>query len=220
MTTPLTIFLLCVLTFALGLTRASAQNISCSCADTPENTCQGTVNCPDGCTAVCGAKDTCYLSCRTDLLASPVSLRFVKKDGKFIAKSLSAKVNKDIKFEPYKRREKELYTFELKKSDIWPILSFLNRRGIVTINNKDFRTFLKMQREVKLGRRLSVRFESIPASEVIERLSFLSRFDLRIKSGDRSTPVSLHLDNKTLSEILDEVSKTANVEIVSKGQKR
>jgi hypothetical protein len=220
MRTHLTLLLSCVFTFTLGLTHISAQSISCSCADTPENTCHGTVTCPDGCTAVCGSKDTCYLSCRTDLLASPVTLRFVKKDGKFIAKTLSAKVNKEIKFEPYKRREKELYTFELKKSDIWPILSFLNKRGVVTVNNKDFRIFLKMQREVKMGRRLSVRFEGISANEVVEKLSFLTRFDLRIKSGNGLAPVSLHLDNKTLSEILDEVSRTANVEIVRKGQKK
>lgn len=121
---PLTLFLSCVFTFTLGLTHISAQSISCSCADTPENTCHGTVNCPDGCTSICGAKDICYLSCRTDFLVSRVSVRFAKKDGKFIAKTLSAKVNKDIKFEPYRRREKELYSFELKNPIYGPFFLF------------------------------------------------------------------------------------------------
>lgn len=215
----LTVLLLSVFAFGFGLTRASAQNISCSCADTPENTCTATVNCRDGCTAVCGAKDTCYVSCRTDLLTSPLTIRFVKKDGKFIAKTLSDKVKKDIQFEPYRNRKKELYTFELKKSDMWPILSFLNKRGKVTINNKDLRPFLRMQRQAR-RRRLSVRFEGMPAKDAVERLAFLSRFKLRIKSGDPSSPVSLHLNDKTLSEILDEISTQANVKITGYRQKR
>jgi hypothetical protein len=216
---PLTLFLLCVLTLALGLKRTSAQSISCSCVDTPENTCQGTVNCPDGCTAVCGTKDTCFLSCRTDFLTSRVTLRFVKKSGQFIVDKLSRKLHKNITFKPNVGEETAVYDFELKKSDAWPILSFLNKHGIVKINNKDFRTFIKMQEEVKQGKRLSVRFNRIPASDVIKRLSFLSQFDLRIKSGKRSTPVSLQLNDKTLTEILDEISKTAKVEIENKGQK-
>ena len=216
---PLTLFLLCVLTLALGLKRASAQNTSCSCVDTPENTCQGTVNCPDGCTAVCGTKDTCYLSCRTDFLATRVTIRFVKKSGKYIVEKLSTKLHKDIKFQPYEGEEKALYNLELKKSDAWPILSFLNKHGVVTVNNKDFRTFIKIEEEMKQGRRLWVRFDRIPASDVVKRLSFLSRFDLQIKSGKRSTRVSLHLDDKTLTEIIDEISKTAKVEIVNKGPK-
>jgi len=143
----------------------------------------------------------------------------VKKSGQFIVDKLSRKLHKNITFEPYKGEEKGLYNFELKKSDAWPILSFLNKHGIVKINNKDFRTFIKMQEEVKQGRRLSVRFNRISANEVIKRLSFLSQFDLQIKSGKRSIPVSLHLNDKTLSEILEEISKTAKVEIVNKGQK-
>jgi hypothetical protein len=219
MRTPLTVLLLSVLTFGFGLTRASAQDISCSCADTPENTCIAAVHCRDGCTAVCGAKDTCYVSCRTDLLTSPLTLRFVKKDGKFIAKTLSERVKKNIQFEPYPRKKKELYTFELKKSDMWPILSFLNERGTVTINNKDLRPFFRMQRQAR-RRRLSVRFESMPAKDVVERLAFLSRFKLRIRSGDPTTPVSLHLNDKTLREILEEISKQANVKITGHTQKR
>jgi hypothetical protein len=159
------------------------------------------------------------VSCRTDLLTSPLTLRFVKRDGKFIAKTLSERVKKNIQFEPYPRKKKELYTFELKKSDMWPILSFLNERGTVTINNKDLRPFFRMQRQAR-RRRLSVRFESMPAKDVVERLAFLSRFKLRIRSGDPTTPVSLHLNDKTLREILEEISKQANVKITGHTQKR
>lgn len=216
---PLTAFLLSALTFVFGVTCASAQDISCSCTDTPENTCTAEVHCRDGCTAVCGVKDTCYVSCRTDLLTSPLTLRFVKKDGKFIAKTLSDQVKKDIQFEPYSRTKNRLYNFELKKSDMWPILSFLNKRGKVTINGKDLRPFLRLQRQAR-RRRLSVRFENMPAKDAIERLTFLSRFNLRIRSGDPSTLVSLQLNDKPLSEILKEISKQANVKITGHPQKR
>lgn len=90
----------------------------------------------------------------------------------------------------------------------------------MTVDNKDFRTFIRLNREVKTGRRLRVRFNSMPANAVVEKLSFLSRFDLQIRSGDPSTPVSLQFKNKTLSEILDEISRTANVKIVNNGQKK
>lgn len=216
----LTVLLFSVLTFGFGLTRASAQDVSCSCADTPENTCKGTVTCPDGCTAVCGAGEICYLSCSTDLLLTRISVRFVKKSGKAIALTLSDKVKKRISFEPYPNRANKRYTYQLKNSDLWPILWFLNRHGKVTINDMDFRTFVNIQRQAT-GRRLSVRFERTSVQKAVEKLAFLSRFQLRIKSGDPSTRVSLHLNDKTLSEIIKEISTAANVKIeMGKYQRR
>ena len=154
----------------------------------------------------------CYLSCSTDLLLTRISVRFVNKSGKAIAQTLSGKVKKRINFEPYPKRENRRYTYQLKNSDLWPILWLLNRHGKVTINDLDFRTFVNIQRQAT-GRRLSVRFERTSAQKAVEKLAFLSRFQLRIKSGDPSTLVSLRLNEKTLSEIIDEISTAANVKI-------
>jgi hypothetical protein len=136
------------------------------------------------------------------------------KSGLEVVKELSAKIKKQITFEPQPRRAKERYNFELKRSDIWPILTFLNKRGKVKIGVYDFRTFEKMQREAKSGRRMAWKFNQMPADQLVQRLSFISQVKLHLESGDPQAIISLDTRDKTLSEVLDEIEKANNVKIV------
>ncbi len=147
------------------------------------------------------------------MLDTRLTIRFVKNNGQQIASVLSTKTGKTIVFVPYPRTATRLYNLELKNSDIWPALVFLDKRGTVTINGIEFRTFRKIQLEMKSGRKFSVRFHGMPARDAVSKLAFLSQLKLRISSGNPTNRVSLDLTEMTLSEILKEMSANANVKI-------
>lgn len=210
---PLTVVCYALLLLIGMIQPARGQQITCSCENVPDKSCQGTIYCPDGCTAICAAKDTCYLSCRTDMFKSRFNLKFERKSGPQIASVLASKLGKPIEFVPYSRTANKLYNFELKNSDIWPALEFLDKRGTVKINRMDFRTFRKIQIEMKSGRKFSARFHDIPARDAVSKLAVLSRLNLQIRSGNPMNLVSLDLNEMTLSEMLKEISSSAKVKI-------
>src|SRR5947209_1967298 len=80
---------------------ASGQKVTCSCEKAPDNTCHGNIICTGGCTSVCGVKDECYLSCRSDLVYVRITIKFVKSTGEEIATMLSDRSHKRIQFTPY-----------------------------------------------------------------------------------------------------------------------
>lgn len=147
------------------------------------------------------------------MLDTRLTIKFVQKDGQHIASELSKRIGKNIQFVPYSRTAKQLYDFELNNSDIWPALTFLDKRGTVKINQIEFRTFRKIQIEMKSGRKFSVRFSGMPAREVVSKLAFLSQLNLEIKSGDPTSPVFVEVNEMSLRDILREISNKANVEI-------
>jgi len=149
-----------------------------------------------------------------------LTLKFQKKTGEQMASVLSKETGMTIRFEIYPDpmtgkppTRKPLYDFRLNNSDIWPALVFLDERGTVKINGVEFRTFQNIQIEMKSGRKFSVQFKGEPAREVVSTLSGLSRFNLIIKSGDPASPVFVELKQRSLHEVLQEISKTAKVEI-------
>ncbi len=147
------------------------------------------------------------------MLDKRVSIKFRKKDGQQMAAVLAKETGKTIDFVPYPQTAGKLYNFELKNSDIWPALVFLDKRGTVKINQIEFRTFRNIQIEMKSGRKFSVRFRGISARDAVSKLAFMSRLNLEIKSGDPASPVSVELNEMSLRDILKEISNTAKVEI-------
>jgi hypothetical protein len=191
----------------------SAQKATCSCEKTADNTCRGTVTCPDGCTSLCGSNDMCYLSCRSDLLYERINQKFVNKRGEEIAALLSTQTHKRIQFVPYSRNTRSRYSLEIKDDDIWNALNFLDRHGNVKVNGVDFDTLRKLRREMRAGRKVSVTFIGIPAKSAVDRLSFITGLRLHVKSGDDEKLVSMSLQQVTLTEIIDRISATTGVKV-------
>ena len=145
--------------------------------------------------------------------------KFVRKSGQQMAAELSKETGEDIQFVPYRGNANKLYNFELKDSDIWPALTFLDKRGVVKINQIEFRTFRKIQIEMKSGRKFSARFSGLSAREVVSQLAFMSQTTLAIKSGDPTSLVFVEVKDMSLSDILKEIAATAKVEIAVGNQK-
>jgi hypothetical protein len=192
--------------------RAIGQ-VTCACENVSKSTCHGSIKCPEGCTALCAAGDVCYLSCKNDMVGKRLNLKFVNQDGMSIATKLSEETQKTITFTPYPKRQNERYTYELKNQSMWTLLNYLNKRGSVRVNGMEFRRFRKMKREAQDGSPLAARFEGMTAQEVMDKLEFLSQVPLRIRSGDPQTIVSVNLRNKTLDQILRDISKQSGVKI-------
>lgn len=156
-------FIITVATLALLLTcsHVSGQT-TCSCQapdrklgeDGKWQGCQvNNVTCRDGCTALCGTNDGCYSSCRIDILSQRISMDFVGKTGTEIASLLSDRTHKKIEFVPSKRHTLDRYSFSIKNDDIYNILSFLNKRGKVKVNDVDFAEFERMRNAMTKGRK-------------------------------------------------------------------
>jgi hypothetical protein len=187
--------------------------VTCACENVSKSTCRGSIRCPEGCTSLCAAGDVCYLSCKNDMVGKRLNLTFVDKDGKSIAAKLSEETQKTITFTPYPKRKNERYTYELKNQSMWTLLNYLNRRGSIRINGMEFRRFRKMMREAQNGKPLAARFEGMTAQEVMDNLEFLSQVPLRISSGDPQTIVSVNLQNRTLDQILRDISRQSGVKV-------
>lgn len=205
----------CLVVLFLSIhTQSAYSQVTCSCEKAGDKVCaKGEITCPDGCTAICSTNNACYFSCSTDMLDKRVKVKIMQQDGQHMASVLSKETGKNIEFVPDRNNIGKLYTYELKDSDIWPALEFLDRRGTVKINQIEFRTFRKIQIEMKSGRKFSVRFRGLPAQAVVSKLSFMSQLNLEIKSGDPATPVFVEVNEKSLRDILKEISNAAKVEI-------
>ena len=197
----------------IGVQVAVGQRGTCSCEKVPDDSCHGIVTCPGGCTALCGSNDACYLSCRSDLLHTRISEKFVKKEGGEIASVLSDRTHKKIEFTPYPRNLHARYDLEIKDDDIWNALNFLYKRGNVKIGGLDFGKLRELRREMRLGKQVSVNFIGIPAKDVVAKLAFLSGRSFRVKSGDPEKLVSISLQQVTLDEVISRVSASAGVKI-------
>lgn len=210
---PLTTACLVVLFLSIH-TQSAYSQVTCSCENAGDKVCaKGKVTCPSGCTAICSPNNACYFSCSTDMLHKRVNIKIVRQDGLHMAAELSRETGMNIQFVPDRKNVGKLYDYELTNSDIWPALEFLDRRGTVTVNHVDFRTFRKIQSGMKSGRKFSVRFRGLPADAVVSRLSFMSQLNLEIKSGDPATLVFIEANQMSLRDILKEISNTAKVEI-------
>jgi len=198
----------------IGITApASGQKkISCACEAAPGRTCHGSVSCPDGCTSLCGAGDTCYMSCWSNGFEPRITIKFVKKTGQEIASLLSAKTHKRIVFIPDPRNATAKYDLELKDDDVFNVLNYLFKRGRVIFDGADFSNIRNLRNQMKQGKRIAVNFNG-PAKDAVAKLAFTSGRRLRITSGDPEKIVSISMHEATLDEILVRFWETAGIKI-------
>jgi hypothetical protein len=202
------------LTFWVFIPLAYAQKVTCGC-NSPDNSCHGTVTCSTGCTAVCGSKDRCYMSCRSDPLVERINAKFVEKSGVAIAAELTDLMKKKIEFIPFKhgRKKAPLYNLEVKNDNVWFLLEKLSKDGTVKVGGETFENFRKLRNETTNQKLTSLTFTQIPAKEVAAMLTFFSGHSLTVQSGDPDKLISISLQGVTLSQILDHISSTAGVQI-------
>ena len=194
----------------------AGQQVTCSCEKASDRTCHGSVTCPNGCSALCGSKDTCYLSCRNDVLYPRVSIKLVEKTGQEIASVLSAQTHKHVEFVPYPRNARAKYDLDIKVDDIWNALNFLSQRGNVKIGGVDFEKLKALRREMRKGKKVSVTFTRIPVKAAVDDLSFMSGLPFQVKSGNAEKLLSISLRQATVTQIIDRISATAGVTVEKK----
>jgi hypothetical protein len=214
----LTAMFFVILSVALFDKAVLGQKVTCSCEKVPGSTCSGSVTCSTGCSAICGTGDECYVSCRTELLGPNLTLDFVQKDGKTIAEELSRRTRMQITFTPNPRNVGERYDYHLHDSDIWKLLVFLDKVGTVTVNRKPFDKLRQLQKQIRSGQALAVRFSTTPAQEVAERLSFMSGKKISVVSGDPATLITITSRKTSLSNILQDIKLETGVQMEATGK--
>lgn len=189
------------------------QKVSCSCESAPGRTCRGIVNCPDGCTSLCGTGDNCYLACRTDYFEPRVTFKVSEKTAQEIAALLSSKIRKRIEFIPDMRKQTERFNLDVKNDDVFNVLNFLYKKGRVKFDGVDFGKLKELRKQVKQGRKVSTSFTGIPVKDVVAILAFTSGKRFRVTAGDPERIISISISEASLDEIIARVAATAGVKI-------
>lgn len=196
------------------------QQITCSCEErAPYRTCHETVTCDNGCSALCGSKNTCLLSCGSDLIDVRITLKLGKKKGEEIASLLSDQTQTKIEFASYRRNAHTRYDLEVKGDDIWNVLMFLDKFGHVKVGGVDFltlRKLRKLRREMRTDKKASMTLTGIPAKDAVTMLPEIYGLPFSVKSGAPERLVSIALHEVTLSGIVTRLSSKSDVNMEKK----
>lgn len=191
---------------------ATSQKQTCSCK-APDGKCAVSVTCSlHGCTAICGSNNGCYAKCGKDLIKTSFTLKLVNKGAKEIASGLSQNTGHKIEFVPRIRDDR--FTIDIKGDDLWNAMDYLNERGKIFVDTVPWQRYQEIRGVMLNGGKLSsVTFDNISVSDALAHLSFLSGVPFRIESGNAAKRLSLSLQEVTLSEIVDTISKQTDVKI-------
>jgi hypothetical protein len=102
---------------------------------------------------------------------------------------------------------------ELNDDDLFNVMNYLSRRGKVRFNGLDFFELQKLRRQLKGGKKISVKFVGIPAKDAVSRLAFISGKRLRIQQGDPEQNISVTMQDATLNQIIARISENGHVTI-------
>jgi hypothetical protein len=128
---------------------------------------------------LCGPRDACYLSCRSNTFQSRITAKFAQKTGQEIAAELSAQSHQRIEFTPDPRQAKAKYDLVLKNDDLFNALKYLYGRGKVFFNGRDFSNVIDMRKLLKDGKRISINFMGISAQDAVARQTKASQYQCR-----------------------------------------
>ena len=190
-----------------------AQKKTCACKGLEGSTCTGSVTCTNGCSAICGRKDTCYLSCSARVYRQNLTLNFTRQTATDIATTLAKESKLRIRFKA--NSDTELYDYKLVNSDVWKLLEFLDARGTLFVNGIDFDNLRVIKNQLRAGEKLAgVTFDNTPVEEAVANLELMTGEDLRIVSGKRTKRVSLSVENVSLADVLKKIRNETGVRIV------
>jgi len=126
---------------------------------------------------------------------------------------LSAQTRQRIEFIPDTRNRTARYDLELNNDDLFNALKYLYKRGKVKFNGLEFPELQKLRRQLKGGKKISVKFDRIPAKDAVSRLAFVSGKRLHIQQGDPEQNISVTMQDATLNQIIARISETGHVTI-------
>lgn len=200
--------LLVLLTFAPA---AAGQTCTCNASD---GSCDVSVSCSRGCSAVCTSHNACYATCgnfESQLLSVRVTLTGNGLDGKAVSDQLTTQTHTEIVFVP--RKTKRHYNLDLKDTPLYNALKVLHKRGKVTVNGKDFGIIQRIGASMSGRGKVSVKFDSLAVRDALDKLYFLTGQSFSVESGDPDAVVTLSLPNAKLVQIIADIEKQANVKI-------
>lgn len=190
---------------------ATAQTCSCKA---PDKSCEATVTCPHGCTALCGSQDACYAACgsvEVDKSYARITIKIDNGNSDEISSRLANESGRKIKFIP--RRKNVRYSFELNNDPVWNALKFLSKRGMVLVDGTPFYKLEELRHKLLRGAKVSIHFTDMPVINAVAKLAFVTGLPLRVSAGDSEQLLSISLQNVTLRKIVDRISEQTGVTI-------
>src|SRR6185369_10462390 len=173
MTMKKALLLTCLFFISLGAFEKNsfAQKKVCTCNKVAGRTCEATLTCTNGCSAICGKKDTCFVSCSARVYRHNLNLDFSQKTADEIVATLVSETRLRLKFTVNPGTKNDKYDYKLINSDVWNLLDFLDQHGTLFVNGIDFDNLRDQKKQLRKGEKLaSVTFDNIPVEEAVQRL--------------------------------------------------
>lgn len=108
----------------------------------------------------------------------------------------------------------ERINIDLKGALVWNVVEALSERGTITINGINVSQLLNTRRALLEGERVNVCLSGITAKNILEELGLLVSIPYRVEPnspGNIETKLTRKLKDVTLTDILNEVSREANI---------
>lgn len=221
-----------VVTLTLSLTAILAFSVSAqsmlpgpeaSCTCTQMGHCSASQTCPDGYFAVCTCSATgCSSSCSKlsgfmDLSEASLVKKLQGDSVKNFGTVLSKAFKKVVAFEPNEPDFKfEFSISKDSKGSHWDILEYLAKNGNLKINGHDLDFWNGVRQNLLSGGGFKLCAGPVPASLVVEELSFISGTRYSIVSGDPQTKVTGPFTGNSISDIINGIDEQGKVTIVQK----
>ncbi len=178
-----------------------------------------------GCSAVISCSGSCYANCSSGNCsaasitgrkgaAEEVTFRVTNFDSEQLSSELTRISGREIVFTA--SEPDDLFSFDFKRAPVWEVFEELSKRGTVQIDGIDFRALQGLRSTLLAGEKISVKF-NMPADEVVSWLSFVSGLPLCINSGNAQVHVTVALQEATLQDIIQALSKTG-IEVAAQGR--
>lgn len=191
---------------------AAGQTCACTASD---GSCNVSVTCSLGGTAVCAPKNACYAACgnfEAELSRVRITLTGTYGNAKEVSDQLSKQARTEIVFAP--RKPRGPFTFDIKNDSLYNALNILSKRGgQITVNGKDFKKIQMIHEQVSGDGKITINFADTPVTVALSRLNFLSGKSFRVVSGNAETRFSLTLEQATLDQIIEGISQKAGVTV-------
>lgn len=202
--------------FQLGIYAQS----SCSCG-VGSGGCTASQTCPSPQIAICTCSATgCSSYCNggdpPEGFSSNLEALSNAKDGKEFNSILSRAAGKKIVFTPSSKS----FTFDTDSSRKFQngrieMLEYLSNFGTVKVNGRDLKFWLDTRNDLLTGIEIAICSGGATVKSMLTELSFYTGKNYRVIAGDELTPVTQQLKGNGIQQILDKISTSYKVTIIS-----
>ncbi len=182
------------------------KEIRCSC-EAPDGSCSASITCTNGCQQHCGPGGDCYVYCSGvfSSLSREVTLEAENSTYPQLVDKLAGASGVDLEFVPFEPNA--VFNSGYKNARLWGALDALSERGTLRVAVQDFQRLKRLRRILLSNEKISFAVRNTSVDTFVADMAALTGRPLRVIGGNPKASVYVELQEVTLGDILDIVSR-------------